>query len=420
MQTDPSSIQVLFAKYVKGKASAEETELLFQLIGANKHDPEILRLLDSELAETSFVAYDPAWELTLEKIKEEVLEGEEMTLAPKRNYRLWYRVSVAAAILLVIGVGLWFYSATRHLDDRRDLLNYANDIAPGKNGATITLANGKVIQLSDMKSGVVIGSADLKYDDNTLVIQSDSEGSRFLETRNDKVLEMTAKTTKGQTYEFTLPDGTKVWLNAASSIKFPSKFTGSERIVELTGEGYFEVAKDKKHKFMVRSAGQELSVLGTHFNVNAYADEGSVKTTLLEGSVRVAIDGRHSSNAPRHPEFISGSRNGKANTQTIILKPNQQSVLNNNTGIKVQQVNPEDAVAWKNGLFVFYNEDIKSVMRKVSRWYDVDVEYAQGFKSQTFVGTISRFKNISSVLEMLETTGAVHFKIEGRRVVIRN
>jgi len=199
----------------------------------------------------------------------------------------------------------------------------------------------------------------------------------------------------GGQYQLELPDGTKVWLNAGSSLRYPVSFTGHERKVELTGEGYFEVAKNKTMPFRVQTSKQVVEVLGTHFNINAYNDDPSVKTTLLEGSVKVT-----------------------QNTMGTfkMLKPGQQSVLKNNE-LQVKEADTEEAVAWKNGLFLFNDQSLDEIMHQVSRWYDLQIVFDDvSLKTQRFGGSISRFKNVSQLLQVLESTGSVHFKIEGRRL----
>ena len=192
-------------------------------------------------------------------------------------------------------------------------------------------------------------------------------------------------------------DGSKVWLNSGSTLRFPTSFVGSERIVELKGEAYFDITKNSKMPFLVRTNNaMDIKVLGTQFNVMAYDDEKNINTTLIEGSV----------------EVLKGS--GKT-----MLKPGQEAILNRGSGnIKVAEADLEQAIAWKNGYFIFYNENIESIMRKVSRWYNVDVVYQGNLSNKDFVGTISRNKNVSELLKMLELTGAVHFSIDGRRITV--
>jgi transmembrane sensor len=420
---DTKQAEALIQKYLDGTASPEEQAIFESWYNQSVHhssDPMI----------------EPDYKALQQRLAKSLPAGNQQT------YKLWPRIAVAAAAVAVITLSVWIYT---NGPDVKSGDVVVNDIAPGKNGATITLANGKVIQLSDSKTGVVIGDDDLKYDDNTLVIQSDSEGSRFpdgsgqaLGTRNDKggedVVEMTATTAKGQTYQFTLPDGTKVWLNADSKLEFPSNFVNSKtRNVKLSGEGYFEVAKDKAHPFIVATDKQEVEVLGTHFNINAYKDESNTKTTLLEGSVSV-----------RHAEFISASRNSKAalqgrgpdlrqdDTETssaravrfkqdgeaIVLKPNQQSILTGSNQLAVTDIDPEAAVAWKNNKFMFDSQSITDIMRMVSRWYNVEVIYTGELPTDKFWGSVSRFDNVSKVLKALESTNNVHFKIEGRRIYV--
>ncbi|MDO8994551.1 MAG: DUF4974 domain-containing protein, partial [Daejeonella sp.] len=207
----------------------------------------------------------------------------------------------------------------------------------------------------------------------------------------------TLSTPMGGQYQLSLPDGSRVWLNSGSSIRFPTAFIGKERIIELKGEAFFDIRENKKMPFIVRTNNSmDIRVLGTQFNVMAYDDEKNINTTLLEGSVQILKE--------------SG---------TAFLEPGQAAILNKGTGkIKVAAADIEEAVAWKNGFFIFSNENIESIMRKVSRWYNVEVDYQGNLSNKDFVGTISRDKNISEILKMLELTGAVHFRIEGRRITV--
>ncbi|ATP55269.1 iron dicitrate transport regulator FecR [Pedobacter ginsengisoli] len=352
-----------------------------------------------------------------EQLNEEVLVKQRLLLninkqiQPKsKSVKLCPRIAAAAAILLVAGAGLFFFNSDRGIQKQVQDDVAVNDIAPGKNTATITLANGKTIQLSDAKTGVIIDATSLKYNDNTQVNTSAITG------RHPELVSgpRTVQTPRGGTYQITLPDGTKVWLNAASSLSFPSTFQGlGNRKVELSGEAYFEVAKDKTHAFIVTTEKQEVEVLGTHFNINSYADEPNTKTTLLEGSVRVAY-------APRHPEFISGSHTSKSTMDEVILKPNQQAILTDNTNITVKQVDPEDAIAWKNGYFMFNTETLQEVMNKVARWYDVNVQYQNPeVKKLKFSGTMSRYDNISQILKKIAAISNVSYSIKGKTVFLK-
>ncbi|MBE9599842.1 FecR family protein [Pedobacter sp. MC2016-24] len=293
--------------------------------------------------------------------------------------------SIAAAIALII-LGLYFFKNNDTVKPvNTNTPTYANDVAPGSNKAVLTLANGKTINLNDTKSGIVIKGSQLTYDDGTAIQNLNIKANPI----------STITTPRGGQYNVELPDGTTVALNAASTLKFPSTFSGLvTRTVELTGEGYFQVAKDKQHPFIVKSADQQIEVLGTHFNVSSYADETHIKTTLVEGSVKVTSNGK-----------------------TQLLKPNQQSIATAK-GISIRDVDTEEAIAWKNGLFIFDNEPLESVLRKVARWYNVEIVYTNGIPNNTFIGSVSRFDQVSKVLNVLESTGSVHFKIEGRRITV--
>jgi transmembrane sensor len=303
-----------------------------------------------------------------------------------------YSWSIAAAILVSISAGIWFFNTDSVTSiSQNSLVHKGDDIVPGRNIATLTLSSGKVITLSDTKTGVVVTNYKLAYNDGTSV-------SEVSQLDNNLV----ASTPNGGTYQVTLPDGSTVSLNAASSIKFPASFAGlDKRTVELTGEAYFSVNKDAEHPFIVHSRGQEVKVLGTQFNINSYGDEATVKTTLVEGSLKI--------------DALNASNEG------VILKPNQQAVLTASSQINVKEVDVEAIVGWKNGDFVFNGEDFKSTMRKIARWYDVTVEYDSSAAADINLdldGWVSRHSNLSVVLKQIESAGNVHFKVKGRTVIV--
>ena len=314
--------------------------------------------------------------------------------------KIWPAMAAAAIIVITLSAGLFFYLYKPA--NNQQLVKKAqpvNNIVPGGNKATLTLADGSTIILNDAANGKMAKQCGIeitKTADGQLVY---SLSNSKLQTPNSQLIYNVIETPKGGQYQVNFPDGTRVWLNAGSSLRYPVIFAGNERKVELTGEAYFEVAKNKKLPFKVVSHTQTIEVLGTHFNVNSYKDEAGTKTTLLEGSVRVA----------------SLNQN-----DAVVLKPGQQSQINSDTDseINIVEADAEEVTAWKNGYFRFNNEGIESIMRKVSRWYDVNIQYQGAVSNEEFNGTISRTKNISEVLEMLETTNAVHFKIEGRRITV--
>lgn len=314
-----------------------------------------------------------------------------------KSYKIW--PLIATAVLFCLALAFYFFQDAYTIPTITSTAKI--DIAPGGNKAFLTLANGKRIVLTDAKNGELAeesGIKVIKTADGQLVYNVSNGISPV--TGTNKI-----ETPAGGQYQVRLPDGTKVWLNAASSLTFPTKFAKLERRVMLSGEAYFEVAKDKRHPFIVKTEQQEVEVLGTHFNINSYQDEPELKTTLLEGSVKVTLN--------------SSARHLKMQDKGIIIKPSQQAILQNNK-LKIQTVDIQEAVDWKNGEFIFNNESLESIMRKISRWYNVDISYGNIRRTKLFSGKISRFENVSEVLNMLELTGEVHFKTEERRITVLN
>ncbi len=316
--------------------------------------------------------------------------GVKINHKEAKRILLWPRITAAASILLFLFAGSYFIWNKYGAKGTSAAVIAYNDIKPGGNSAILTLGDGKTILLNKTAKGQLAvqgGMAVTKTADGQIQYQTTAE-------ENDKVMFNTITTRRKEQYEVILADGTRAWLNASSSIKYPSAFKGNDREVVTTGEVYFEVAHNAFRPFKVTSGGQTIQVLGTHFNVNAYGDEPELKTTLLEGSVKVTA----------------------ANSFRII-KPGEQTVLHGDN-LSVTQVNTEEAVAWKNGYFRFDQEKIGSIMRKLSRWYDIDVDIDGPVPDDEFSGTISRSTNISEVLNALGDYKTVHFKIEGRRVTV--
>ncbi|TDQ07108.1 FecR family protein [Pedobacter metabolipauper] len=290
------------------------------------------------------------------------------------------RLISAAACLVVVSFAAYLFINKGAVNSALDNASARNSlpITPGVNKAIFTMANGSKVVLDDEK-------------DEQLIYQMMDSVNEPTEAYNSVV------TPRGTQYKLTLPDGTKVWLNSASSIRFPSSFTGAQRRVEMTGEVYFEVAK-KAQPFIVQTEIQQVEVLGTHFNINAYSDEAEIKTTLLEGSVKVS------------------GPDQKAN----ILKPGQQSAITLSGYFKgITEVDVEMVVAWKNGYFKFNRQDLKTVMRQISRWYDVEVEYSGTIPEDEYVGKIKRSEDVSDVLNVLRLS-KLNFTVEGRKIIVKN
>lgn len=316
------------------------------------------------------------------------------TVTPVKTLVWLPRLAAAAAILFSIGAGIYFYSDKAPKEVSPQLVA-VHDIHSGNNKAYLTLDNGKRILLTGAKNGTIAiqrGIDITKTSTGEIIYKTGNSGTS---STNNEITYNTIETPNGGQYQVYLPDGTHVWLNAASKLKYPTSFAGlGNRKVELSGEAYFEVTKDKTKPFIVASKNQTVEVLGTHFNINAYTDEANTKTTLLEGSVKIV-----------------------SNNVSRVLKPGQQARVGNE--IIISDEDTEEAVAWKNGYFRFDDERLETVMRKIARWYDVQVSYKdEALKNETFAAVSTRFTNVSGLLKMLEQTGVAKFTIEDNKIII--
>ncbi|MDB5010479.1 MAG: FecR protein [Mucilaginibacter sp.] len=392
----------LFWLCIANEASAAEREELLLLMADERNEDQVNELLDEAWKDYGYV--NPVFG---QEKSEEILNNVlNITNSDQSNVKYlsftktaWGRIAAAASILLILSAGLYFHAKTYQkpsLSSQSSRLK--SNIVPGSDKAILVLANGSKIALDDVSNGEVAKQTGVKISKTKhgqLIYTVAQSGNTVLDGAHTY---NTVETPRGGQYEIELADGTKVWLNSASSLHYPTAFTGSERKVELIGEAYFEVAKNKKLPFRVVSRNQIVEVMGTHFNINSYADETKTKTTLLQGLVKVT---------------------GTDTQNSAMLKPGQQSIIKHcSSDIQVEDVGVEDAVAWKNGYFMFPNEHIKTIMREISRWYDVDIEYSGDVSHKTIWGSVSKFKNVAEALKMLELTGCVHFKIEGRRIIV--
>ncbi|RZK27282.1 MAG: FecR family protein [Flavobacterium sp.] len=318
-------------------------------------------------------------------------EEHDLGLKELNNYLnrpkklLWMRVA-AAAVLAIVATSVFFYSSKPK--GIKESITLAQDIPPGRNRATVKLANGHVVQLSEKQRKLHINRYSISYADGTIVNNVEKNDNNSNEI-------LVAQTPRGGTYSIILSDGTLVMLNSESSLKFPQSFEGSTRVVELIGEAYFEVAKNKQMPFFVKSPDQSVEVLGTRFNISAYPGT-TPKTTLKEGSVKIAAAGTEKLLVPGEEAKLWGKQ------------------------LQVKKTDVKAALSWKDDYFRFDDESLPDIMLKISRWYDVEIEYQGEIKKEVFTGEISRFSNISDVLDMLERTKTVHFKLEGRRVTVLN
>lgn len=309
----------------------------------------------------------------------QLADFKRMVSRRKQAKRLYRFTAIAAVILGLLALTLYIFQAS-YKPESELTSQFGGDLLPGGNRATLTLADGSTIALSEDKTGIIIGEG-LTYDDGT-------------EIETAEVAYATLATPMGGQYRITLADGTNVWLNAGSSLTYPTRFIGDERVVQLKGEGYFEVKPSDGRPFVVRSQQQELEVLGTAFNVSAYEDEGRTVTTLVTGSVRIGYDGSKQ-----------------------ILTPGEQATVQDGA-INVKEVASSKYIGWKDGYFVFDGADLSEVVRHLSRWYDVEVDYAT-MPDRKLNAKVSRNKNISTVLSAISKTTGLNFYIEERRLYLK-
>ncbi|WP_276496761.1 FecR domain-containing protein [Pontibacter litorisediminis] len=383
----------LLLRYLRGELTLQEEEDIERWIREKESHKRLVdklrdeQVLEEELHFFSSLDTDKAWQ----RITSQAVDHEPVKTL-WRNTTVW---KYAAVVALVLSAALVIYQAqikTKHSPEvtATSTLDFeAQEVLPGGDKAKLAVSDGAVFVLEDMANGTVLEENGVRVSKQDGVVQFEIAAGM-----SEKVLYNTISTPVGGQYQVVLPDGSKVWLNSASSLRFPSAFVESERNVELTGEGYFEVASNKEQPFKVKVNTATVEVLGTHFNIMAYASEGHVTATLLEGSVKVN----------------NGSKSKK-------MVPGQQADIGED--ILLKEVDVDEAVAWKNGLFYFNNEDIATVMRQLERWYGIEVAYSGEMSSKHFSGIISRNTQLDKVLEMLALTGSVRFETEGRKVVVR-
>ena len=368
----------LVEKYLNGSASPEEIAAIEDYYSHFAGDPDITDSLNEDEITTLKSTLRSKIDNQINRVQSRVVP-----IYKKRPFQL------AASILLFVLLSLFVATRLRH--EQAPVQAQNHDLAPGGNKAILTLADGSKVDLTAVKNGALATQPG-----SHIIKQNEQLAYRAVKSNKAALVYNTLTTPRGGQYQLTLADGTKVWLNAASSLKFPTTFTGAERVVELTGEGYFEVVHNSKQPFKVKTASQTVQDIGTQFNVNSYADEDASATTLVEG--RVKIFG------------VSGQ---------ALIRPGQQYLLKSNGLSEVKSdVDIDEATAWKNGMFQFDNSDIKTIMRQISRWYNVDVEYQGQIPTATYRGRISRNSNASTVLKILELSG-INITIEGRKIIIK-
>lgn len=389
-------IEKLYVKYLNKNCTEEEIQFLMAHFQNLNEESPLISLIEEELRKSEPVQQDsPEVESILEN--NYLLLKRRIEAEAGLQKRLWPKLAAAASLLLFLSVGGYFlfYKTTGN----RQVQNQQHDIAPGGNKAILTLADGSKITLDDARRGTVAkqsGTIVTKTSPGQLIYRSEDTNSSH-SGGGKMIAEVwnTLSTPAGGQYNLTLPDGTTAMLDAASSIRFPVAFTGRERKVEVTGQVYFKVVHNKARPFRAIVKGQTIEDIGTEFNINAYDNEQAIKTTLLEGSIRLF------------------NPHGSA-----VLKPGQQAVVRQgDRSIIIGSVDTEEATAWKDGLFLFHNTGMKTVMRQLERWYNVEVDM-RNLPDRQFYGEIPRNVKLSQVLTMLEASGKFKFKIQGRRIML--
>lgn len=377
----------ILGRYNSGKASKEEVRYLEAYYNLFENDPDFL----NEDNETSVKASVKL------KVDDQIDLYQDTTgqgLSKKRSRFIVSYPHYALAAVLLITLSVSTYFLLKRNSNPVAALAIPEDHSPGGNQAILTLASGKRIVLDKNAKGEIAkqqGISIANTPDGQLIYTVMAAG-------DNKVHLNTISTPKGGQYQVVLSDGTRVWLNSASSITYPTAFEAKQRMVELTGEAYFEVARNEKSPFSVKTAVQTVEVLGTHFNINSYADEPLLKTTLLEGAVKVFT----------------------ANDQAVLSAGQQARINHLQPGSRINvadHIDLDKVIAWKNGVFSFENEDLKSIMRQVSRWYNVNVVYTGPVSEEKFFGEISRNSNLSEVFKILEFNN-VHFELQGKTIKV--
>lgn len=380
-------IAYLIVSYVRKTLTEAEHDELDAWVEESDHN----MLLFEELTDEKNIEANLAWmesiqtEKALQKIKGQL---QFVPSAKSKRRKLW--PVVAAASILIAVIVIYLVQPKKINGVPAPVQIAKNDALPGGNKATLTLSNGTVIDLEEKRNGIIQSETGTKIEKK--------EGGLLMYEKLADTKQTNYNTVSipiGGQYALTLSDGTKVWLNALSSLKFPEQFSDNDRVVELNGEAFFQVSKDKRHPFIVRMGeNEQVKVLGTQFNVNFYKDEESKKITLIEGSVDV-----------------------RSQTSNVKLTPGQQVRISNGNLLLEKHADTEAATGWKEGKFVFRDADIYNIMRQAERWYDVNVIY-RTTSSEHFNFSISRNEPLSKILHLMELTGKIHFKIENKSVYV--
>ncbi len=385
-------VEELLVQYLMGNLSPQGRKEFAQLLSNPQYQDRFSALMQEDFLKDKFLS-DENIEIktAIQQFLFQAIKKDNATSQRVIHFRKWI---AAASIILCLASLSWFFFVKKPSSAPEQVTKKTNyiptDIQPGKSGAILTLSDGTKIVLDSAQGPLAVEGA-------TKVMNVNGKLSYAAQNSSLSTVYNTMSTPNGRQYQLVLADGSKVWLNAASSITYPTVFGTKERRVSITGEAFFEVAHNATQPFFVSVNGMQVQVLGTEFNINSYEDESSIKTTLQKGSVKIIKDDLASFIKPGQQAEITTGAN------QIIVNPN---------------VDMEQVMAWKNGKFIFQDADIRSVMRQLERWYNVSVTYEGSETNEEFVGIVSRNVNISQILKMLEETGKVSFKIHGNRIIV--
>ncbi len=391
---DQPRFKYLLDRYILGEISPEDRQELARLAADGQYEELLNAILIESIGQQSLTGNPPD-----EKIKQRLsqrLPGHDFWAEGKikQSHRLFLRWIAAAAVLAIVAITGLLLVTRNHTPINPE--PSAAAIAPANNKAVLTLGNGKRIVLEQTANGAIAqqsGTKIIKLNNGRLVYQNLNQ-QEVNKTDSGAAFINTLSTPRGGQIQLVLPDGTAVWLNSASSLHYPAAFNGPKRVVELTGEGYFEVAANSKQPFQVKVNGVLVDVLGTSFNIHAYPDEPVVTTTLVQGKVKVT-----------------------SQQKARILTPGEQAIASG-APLLTQTADLEQVLAWKNGLFIFQERTLPDILREISRWYDIDIEWRSPASDEKYGGIINRNSTLPKVLALLQQNGIRHFRLEGRKVIV--
>lgn len=376
-------LSVLFEKYLANQLTEDEFREFWQLLDEEGRltqlSPQLQTLWEQQPA---YTLPDEEWDAKMKLLRRQAVN-------PKKKISLW-RYAAAACLLLALG-SYWFFTGQQQAAVNIAGVHQAKaEAIPGHSGAVLTLSNGRKITLDEAGNGRLAQDADVN------IIKKDGEvvyAGNASETVYNSI-----STDKGRQWQLKLPDGTKVWLNSVSSIRYPISFTGKERLVEISGEAYFEVVHNDVQPFRIKVGNRIIEDVGTSFNVNAYEDEPVLKTTMVEGVVKMYAAGQPGA-------FVTLTKG-----QQLAIRPTGETRIQDDADV-------EEVLSWKNGLFSFNHTSLENIMRQISRWYDLDVVYHGKVGKETFSGMVSRNSNLSQVLKIMEQA-SIGFRMEGKKLIV--